>query len=131
MFRTLLVDDERAIVEMLATVLERGGFEVVTASSAAQGTAILAEAEGFEIVVTDLKMESPLAGFDVVRAAAQAVPRPLIIVLTAFPVPAPDWKNAGADALFIKGRNTWQLPEQLKALLQQRELSASLRRHSS
>jgi CheY-like chemotaxis protein len=122
MFRTLLVDDEKAVRDVLATVLETGGLEVVKANSAAEGTAILAEGGNFDFVITDLRMESPLAGFEVVRAAGKTVPRPVIVVLTAFPIPASDWRSAGADALFVKGVGTWRLPEQLTALLKDREL---------
>jgi CheY-like chemotaxis protein len=122
MFKTLLVDDEKAVRDMLAAVLETGGLRVVTANSAAEGTAMLAEGENFDLVITDLRMESPLAGFEVVGAADKIVPRPVIIVLTAFPVPASDWRNAGADALFVKGAGTLALPERLKALLKDREL---------
>ena len=122
MFKVLLVDDDEAVRRMLAAFLERDGFSVVTASSAATGRAILA-GERIDIVITDLRMESPLAGFDVVRAATHVVPRPLIVVLTAFPVPNPDWRSAGADALFVKGMNTFTLPKQLKALLARRPSS--------
>src|SRR5690242_1462774 len=103
MFKALLVDDEAAILRMLAKVLEMDGFTVSTASSAAQGTAMLAGEERFDLVITDLQMESTLAGFEVIRAAGRVVPRPLIVILTAFPVPATEWKEAGADALFVKG----------------------------
>ena len=119
MFRALLVDDEEAVRGMLTKMLERDGFSVVTASSAARGTAMLAE-ERVDIVITDLRMESPLAGFDVVRAATRLVPRPIIVVLTAFPVPASDWKDAGADALVVKGSNAGSLTKQFKALLARR-----------
>jgi DNA-binding response OmpR family regulator len=121
MLKTLLVEDEAAIRDMLGAVLETGGFEVVKANSAAEGTALLAEGGNFDVVITDLRMESPLAGFDVVRAAGKSVPRPAIVVLTAFPVPASDWRGAGADALFVKGTGVWALPEQVKALLRDRD----------
>lgn len=117
MFKALVVDDEKMILRLLTQVLERDGFTVVTASSAARGKAALAQGEAFDIVITDLRMESPLAGFEVVKAANQLIPRPVIVVLTAFPVPASDWKNAGADALCIKGADTLALPKRLKALL--------------
>ena len=116
MFKALLVDDDDGVRGMLTQFLERDGFSVVTASSAAKGTAILA-GERIDIVITDLRMESPLAGFDVVRAATRMAPRPVIVILTAFPVPNSDWRDAGADALFVKGMNTFALPKQLKALL--------------
>lgn len=123
MFKALVVDDEEMILSMLAQVLERDGFKVATANSAARGAALLAQGEVFDIVITDLRMESPLAGFEVVRAAARAEPRPVIVVLTAFPVPGSDWRDAGADALCLKGVNPLKLPKQLKALLGKRSPS--------
>jgi DNA-binding response OmpR family regulator len=116
MLKALLVDDDEAVRGMLAMFLERDGFAVVTANSAEKGRAILAD-EHIDIVITDLRMESPLAGFEVVRAARRRVPRPVIVILTAFPVPNSDWRDAGADALFVKGMNSYALPKQLKALL--------------
>jgi CheY-like chemotaxis protein len=120
MFKALLVDDEAAILRMLAKVFEIDGFLVATANSAAKGTAMLAGEERFDTVITDLQMESTLAGFEVIKAAGQVVPRPLIVILTAFPVPATEWKEAGADALFVKGVNTLDLPKQLKTMLHRR-----------
>lgn len=120
MIRALLVDDEQVILGLLSKLLEKDGFEVETASSAAQGVAALEQSRPFDIVITDLRMESPLAGFQVVRAANRVVPRPVIVVLTAFPVPGSDWKNEGADALYVKGSNPMALPRQIKALLKQR-----------
>src|SRR5574340_169546 len=105
MFKALVVDDEKVILDMVAAILEKAGFEVVPASSAGAAITILA-ADKFDIVVTDLRMESPLAGFEVVRAARQLKPRPVIVILTGFPVPRSDWKASGADALFVKGVNT-------------------------
>jgi DNA-binding response OmpR family regulator len=117
--KVLLVDDEQAVRKMLAALLEKDGFSVVTASSAATATAILDGAQ-IDVVVTDLRMESPLEGFEVVRAARRMVPRPAIVVLTAFPVPTSDWTQVGADALIVKGMNTLSLVKELKALLAKR-----------
>jgi CheY-like chemotaxis protein len=122
-FKALLVDDEEAIRHMLAKVLETNGFTVATASSAAEGRAMLAHGDAFDVIVTDLRMESPLAGFEVVRAACEIVPRPLVVVLTAFPVPRSDWQSAGADALLVKGLDTLSIPKQLKRLLARRTRS--------
>jgi DNA-binding response OmpR family regulator len=114
--KTLLVDDEDAILRLLKDVLETHGFTVTTASSARDGIAALAR-ESFDLVITDLKMESPTSGFEVVEAAGQLKPRPVITILSAFPVAAADWKNAGADALFVKGSDIFGLAGQLKKLL--------------
>ncbi len=119
MFKVLVVDDEQPVRAMLAKLFERRGFSVVTADSAASGRAMLCQ-EKLDLVVTDLRMESPLAGFDLVKAANQIVPRPVIVVLTAFPVPAEEWRNAGADALVVKGMRVGTLVMELEEILKQR-----------
>jgi CheY-like chemotaxis protein len=126
MVNALLVDDEELVLRMLSQVLSMNEFSVLTASSAAQATAILAQGQTFDVVITDLRMESRLAGFDVVRAAKQVVPRPLIVVLTAFPVPASDWREAGADALLVKGQDAMSLPKQLRSLLKEHTAERTL-----
>ncbi|MGZ4815663.1 MAG: hypothetical protein ACXVZV_09655 [Terriglobales bacterium] len=68
-------------------------------------------------MVTDLRMETPLAGYEVVKAARALSPRPAIALVTAFPVPATEWKQVGADALFVKGQNTAKLGEDLQQLV--------------
>lgn len=124
MISTLLVDDDIAILELFRTVLQMDGFEVDIASSAGQAIPAL-ERKPYHVVITDLRMETSTAGFDVVRAAVQLVPRPLVVVVTAFPVPAAEWRKTGADALFIKGANTTALSDQLKELLKQTTRSES------
>ena len=133
MIRTLLVDDDEAILQLFRTVLELSDFTVDTAKSAAEALVELS-AKSYEIVISDLRMETSTAGFDVVRAAVQHSPRPLVVLVTAYPVPASEWRKSGADALYVKGANTLALPEQLKSLLHQTQrvqpaAQASLRRN--
>ncbi len=124
MIRTLLVDDDDAILQLFRTVLEMNDFQVDTASSAGKAIESL-ENSSYEVVITDLRMETSTSGFDVVRAAVQLSPRPLVVVVTAFPVPASEWRKTGADALYVKGANTMALPEQVKELLQHSPRSRS------
>ncbi len=120
MWRALLVDDEESIRKLLTTVLEMAEFSVQTAESGCSAIELLGTQE-FDVVITDLRMETRLAGYDVARHARQLHPRPLIVIVTAFPVPASEWKNAGADALFTKGLNTIQLAEKVKGILEHRK----------
>jgi DNA-binding response OmpR family regulator len=122
MFRILVVDDEPSILGLLKTVLELALFHVETLSSAKQATARLVE-DTFDVVLTDMKMETPTAGYDVIRAARHRRPRPAIAILTAFPISPAEWKPSGADALFVKGSDLINLPEKLKALIKQRAKS--------
>ncbi len=124
MTRVLLVDDDASIVQLFSTVLEMNGFAVTKAQSATDARAAIAR-ESFEIVITDMHMETPTAGFEVVRAARERSPRPIIVVVTAYPVPSAQWRGMGADALYIKGANTMTLPQQLKELLDRRVRAAS------
>lgn len=116
MTRLLLVDDDTSILQLFCIVLEMNDFEVETAKSAQEAIAALS-AKSFDMVITDLRMETPAAGFDVVRAATALNPRPITVIVTAFPVPSAEWRLSGADALYVKGANTMALPEQLKELL--------------
>lgn len=119
MTQVLLVDDDPSIVQLFSTVLEMNGFGVTQARSASEARSVI-EHNSFEIVITDLHMETPTAGFEVVRAARDRSPRPIIVVVTAYPVPSAEWRRMGADALYVKGANTMALPEQLKELLDRR-----------
>lgn len=116
MIRTLLVDDDEAILHLFRTVLELDGFAVDLAISASEAILALAK-ETYDVVVTDLRMETNTAGFDVVRVAVQLIPRPLVVIVTAFPVPASEWRRTGADALYVKGSSMMGLPQQVKELL--------------
>ena len=115
MTRILIVDDEAVIAEMLKLVLQSSSFEVETARSAAQALTTLRQ-KPFDIVLTDMRMETPTSGFEVVKAARQLQPRPAIAILTAFPIPAFEWRPSGADALLVKGSDLLALPETLRSL---------------
>jgi DNA-binding response OmpR family regulator len=117
--RILIVDDERAVFSMLQVVFESEGYTVTTASSAAQAFTLLA-AQRFDVVLTDMKMESDTAGFDVVRAARNRSDGSVIVILTAFPMLAKEWRAAGADAAFTKPSNVAVLLATIRELLQQR-----------
>lgn len=127
MFKTLLIDDEEAILRLLTQVLQMDEFVVTTASSAREALALLARQE-FDLVVTDLRMETPLAGFDVVQAVTRLTPQPVSVILTAFPVPTDQWQRTGADALLVKGSDSLALPQRLKAILQQKSAATSVHR---
>ena len=119
MFRILVVDDESSILGLLRTVLELAEFQVDTAASGSEGAARLAQG-AFDVVLTDMRMETPTAGYDLIRTARQLRPRPAIAILTAFPISPAEWKPSGADALFVKGSDLINLPERLNALIKQR-----------
>jgi DNA-binding NtrC family response regulator len=122
MFNALLIDDEEPIRRLMKAVLEMGDFSVTTAGSAKSGIEIL-QSQHFDVVVTDLRMETQLAGYDVVKFAKTRVPHAVVVIVTAFPVPAVEWRRVGADALFTKGADTHHLSDRLKDLLQRKRLA--------
>ena len=114
--RILLVDDELTILLTLKAILEMNGFEVETASSAQEGVRKLGGGV-FHMVITDMRMETETAGYEVIRAAKQQSYDPATAILTAYPTLGTDWKNRGAQSLLVKPVNTQDLLRQIEALL--------------
>ncbi len=114
--RILLVDDELAILLTLKAILEMNGFEVETAAS---GKEAIQKLDGgvFQMVITDMRMETETAGYDVIRAAKQKPYNPATSILTAYPSLGSDWKSKGAQSLLVKPVNTQDLLRQIEALL--------------
>ena len=115
--RILLVDDELAILLTLKAILELNGFEVETASSAREGIGKLESNGPYAMVITDMRMETETAGYDVIRAAKCQPYRPATSILTAYPALGSDWKSEGAQSLLVKPVGTQDLLRQIEALL--------------
>lgn len=133
--RILLVDDDLAVLLTLKAVLELHGFEVETAGSSAEAFARL-ESGVYQMVISDLRMETEEAGLEVIRRARRQAYDPATALLTAYP-PAGDWpdeRDAAAagggkggneknwsgehsDSLLIKPLGTRDLLRQVEALL--------------
>jgi CheY-like chemotaxis protein len=99
--RALLVEDDALIRTCFSSILEREGFDVVAVSCSGEGVRTLS-GQHFDLVVTDMRMETPTAGYEVVRAARALSSTTKILILTAFPLQKDDWKRAGADAVIQK-----------------------------
>ncbi len=115
--RILIVDDEPAVASMLKVVFETDGYRVVTAGSAAEALPLLGS-ETFDVLLTDMKMETDTAGYDVVHAARARSESTVILILTAFPLLAKDWRAAGADAALSKPANMMMLLKTVSELLE-------------
>lgn len=114
--RILLVDDDMAVLLTLKAVLELHGFEVQTAQSVADAAQKLA-AETYQMVITDMRMETETAGQEVVRLAREQKYRPATAILTAYPPDDSDWRATGAGSLLVKPVGTKDLVRQIEALL--------------
>jgi len=112
--RVLLVDDEVSVLLTMKAILEITGFEVDTAASAREAKSKLKLRE-YQMVITDMRMESDAAGRDVIHAARTAPYHPAVALLTAFP--EDDWADMGADKMLVKPMQTGVLIKQIEMLL--------------
>jgi two-component system response regulator AtoC len=77
------VDDDLASRLTLKTVLEAGGYNVDSAASAAEAVGKLNDGQ-YELVLSDLQMESPEAGLKVLAHARMMDYKPAMALITAY-----------------------------------------------
>ncbi|MBV8551627.1 MAG: response regulator [Acidobacteriaceae bacterium] len=87
--RVLLVDDDLTSRLTLKAVLEAGGYFVDAAASAAEAVGKLDEQQ-YELVLSDLQMESPEAGLKVLAHARLMDYKPATAILTTYRNRRPD-----------------------------------------
>ena len=138
--RILLVDDDLAVLLTLKAVLELHGFEVDTAGSSVEAFARM-ESGVYQMVISDLRMETEEAGLEVLRRARLQAYDPATALLTAYAPPGEYWppenaqegsetKNGMGHSLLIKPLGTTDLLRQVEArLVQQADLQ--LLKHAS
>jgi CheY-like chemotaxis protein len=83
MARVLLVDDDPTSRLTLQTVLQAGGYHVDAAASAAEAFGKLEEQE-YQLVLSDLQMESPEAGLKVLAHARTMDYKPATAIVTTY-----------------------------------------------
>ncbi|MFY9842744.1 MAG: response regulator [Terriglobales bacterium] len=91
--RILLVDDDLAVLLTLKAVLELHGFEVETAGSSAEAFARM-ESAVYQMVISDLRMETEEAGLEVLRRARRQAYDPATALLTAYPPSGEHWNGS-------------------------------------
>jgi len=80
--RVLLVDDDPTSRLTVQTILEAGGYHVDSAASAAEAYVKMEKLE-FELVLSDVGIESPTSGYEVLAHARAMDYRPATAILTA------------------------------------------------
>src|SRR5262245_41262906 len=80
--RVLIIDDDRAMCDLLEADLGDRGFEVVTRAAAADALALLATRD-FDVVLTDLNLGG-MTGIELGRRVAEGRPDVPVVVITAF-----------------------------------------------
>ena len=85
MGKILVVDDEEDVRQSIQRRLKREGHEVTIAGSQAEGEQTVAAQEvPFDVVLTDMLMESPASGVEVLKAALARDVFTEVVVLTAY-----------------------------------------------
>ncbi len=85
MCRILVVDDEEEVREAVQRRLEREGYNVDAALNAAEGIAMMQEAEhAYDIVITDMSMEDDQSGIRILEGAVTRDVFTEVVVLTAY-----------------------------------------------
>ncbi|MEP6768673.1 MAG: sigma-54 dependent transcriptional regulator [Acidobacteriota bacterium] len=80
--RVLVVDDEEVIRDVLATLLERQGWQVTTASNGTRALTAF-EAEPHDVVLLDLMLPDR-SGLDVLRELRRRDPDAVVVIVTAY-----------------------------------------------
>lgn len=78
----MLVDDEPNIIEIIEIVLRDQGMEVLRATSAQDGLAILGHSE-VDIVISDIRMPD-MSGVELLKEAKKIAPEAVFILITAY-----------------------------------------------
>jgi CheY-like chemotaxis protein len=119
MARVLLADDDPAARLTLQTVLEAGGYHVDSAASAAEAVGLLDKAE-YELVLSDLSMESPEAGLKVLAHARMKDYRPATALVTSWRAKAPRAGRSEKGRLLVEAEDVPELLGQVANLISSR-----------
>lgn len=83
--RILVIEDEPEVLAALRRRLEREGYTVEAATSASEGIERIQDASAaYDVIVTDMSMDNPTAGLEVLQAAFVRDLFAEVIVLTAY-----------------------------------------------
>src|ERR1700693_2516610 len=126
--RVLLVDDDPTSRLTLKTVLEAGGYNVDSAARAAEAVGKL-DAGEYELVLSDLQMESPEAGLKVIAHARMMDYKPATALITTYQNFKPTL-DRHSSALLIKPEDIPELLGKVAELIGERatrRLSRELR----
>jgi CheY-like chemotaxis protein len=117
--KLLLVDDEPAILGTMRLILKSEGFEVQTASCGKDAKDAITKT-AFDVVLTDLCMESDTAGYEIIRLAQAQPKKPVTVVVSGFPDLLESWQQEGADAALQKPTDVPELLATIHRLVRNR-----------
>jgi putative nucleotidyltransferase with HDIG domain len=120
--RVLVIDDERAICELIQDVLEEAGYSVKVGHSVPDGIQALADGP-VDVLVTDIVLGGP-SGSDLLREVKAQSPDTVVVMMTGFASveTVVDALKHGADDFLLKPFKTAELTAAIdRALLRHQE----------
>jgi CheY-like chemotaxis protein len=108
----LLVDDDEALRQTLAAVLQEHGYDVTTAGSVTEALKLIT-AGSYDVLLSDLHMPGRGDGLTVVSAMRHANPQAITILLSAFPE-----MDAAAQAILLQTDQILVKPMNIPALIE-------------
>lgn len=121
--RVMYVDDDQALVFLVARVLQRKGFAVTTFTDPRDALAALhASPQGFDLLVTDYNMPG-FSGVDLLRAVRNQWPGLPVALASGYITPDIERTALaeGASALIYKPNDVNELCETVQRLIAERE----------
>ncbi len=80
--RILVVDDERAIQDLLSYAIREAGYEVLSASNGKEALSLI-EQENMQIAICDIKMPG-MDGIDLLKKIRDISPETIVLMITAY-----------------------------------------------
>lgn len=118
MSRILIIEDEKNLRLLYQQDLERDGFEVVTAATAAEGLAMV-EAEAPDLVVMDIRLPG-MDGLEAMSRLLDKNPKIPVILNSAYSSYKESFMSWSADAYVVKSSDTGELRTKVRELLASR-----------
>jgi len=86
----LIVEDDVLTNEYLEFILQQAGYDVVSATSANEATALLEDRHDIQLVVTDINLPGTMNGLKLAAAVRARSPAINIIIVTGYGAPRGD-----------------------------------------
>ena len=80
----LVIDDEVALLAIIADVLEENGFKVLTVADGPAGLEILQSSQPIDVMITDIRLPKGINGREVAEAALVVRPHLKILFMTGY-----------------------------------------------
>jgi len=116
----LVIDDEVALLTIIADVLEEGGYKVLTVPDGPAGLDIVRSGQPIDLLITDIRLPKGMNGREVAQAARMTRPELKILFMTGYAGSALDGASpltAGTE-MMTKPFDLMRLPDRVRRLIE-------------